>query len=102
MHINEQLTDFAIFIFTGTEIDFMAADNGFLGVAFATIWQTVTRGNKTFDDFFNDTCCLRCGWCLHDLFDLFQILIINKGSGKRLAELGAVTIKRIGLDAETP
>ena len=102
VHINEQFTKFAVFIFAGAQVDLMTADHSLLGVAFAAMRQTVTGGDITLNDFLDDLRGLGGGWRFHQVFNIIDILIIDQGGGERLAEFRAVTVKRVGFDAQTP
>ena len=39
MHIEEDFADGAVLVFAGAEIEFMAADGGFLRVSLSSLWQ---------------------------------------------------------------
>ncbi len=59
VHVDEDLTEAAVAIFSGAEIDLVAADAGFLGVAFAPVRQALASlgaFDEPFDDLLTDDC----------------------------------------------
>ena len=85
MHINEYFSNTAIFIFTGPEIDLMAADGRLLGVSLAAMGRPFAFGAP--DDLlynpFGDDLGLFDGrrlgdGCTNDLYVVFQVGIIEK------------------------
>jgi hypothetical protein len=55
VHVDEDFAKFAVFIFTGAQIDLVSADGGLLGIPLAARRQrTTVATNDAFDDFFDD------------------------------------------------
>ena len=60
VHIDENFTQPAIFIFTSTQIHLMTANAGFLCIAFASVWQAlaiIVTDNPLNDFFYQLWCC---------------------------------------------
>ena len=53
MHVDKDLADLTVFIFTGVKIDLVAADSGLLDIALTTIRQ-LTANAIAFDDPLNN------------------------------------------------
>jgi len=60
VHVDEDLTEAAVAIFAGAEIDLAAANAGFLGIAFAPVRQALAS-LRPFDEPFNDLLTDDCG-----------------------------------------
>ncbi len=51
MHVDENFPELAVVVFAGADIDLMAADDGFLGVALTAVGQALTFAlHDAFDD----------------------------------------------------
>ena len=95
MHIDENLTDLAILVFTGPQIDLMAADRGFLRVALAAIRQAGARRrpfDHPFDDAFGQDRRLHRGRGIGDFLQAFQIVVIDQRRRQRLRQFRAITV----------
>ena len=52
VHVHKDFAEGAVLIVSGAQVEFMPADDGFLRVAFAAVWQAATFGKVAVDDFF--------------------------------------------------
>ena len=113
VHVDEDFADAAILVFAGAQIDLVATDHGLLGIALATVGQTLALAGAlhlhALDDLLDDALGqmrgLGGGGHGHQRLDaiLFLLAIIFDELGvEGLGELGAIAIKRVGLEAEAP
>ena len=101
VHVDEDFTEFAVFIFTGTQVNLVTANGGLLGVAFAAARKgTTVATDDAFDDFFDNL--LRCCRCLGGGWLISVIVFFNQGGAERLAEFRAITIQRVCFHPKTP
>ena len=108
MHVDEDLAQLAIVIFTGAEIDLMAAHHRLLCVALAAIGQLQARTlalHYPLDDFFDhcfDPGRDRLGH--QRLGHVVGVLVVigQELRRERLRQLGAVAVERVGLDGQLP
>ncbi len=107
----KDLADAAVDIFAGAQIDLVAADHGFLGIAFAAVGQFFALAHALdplhhpFDDAFGDL--RRAGRMAlgQKGFERVLVLLLVIGDElriERLRQFRAVAVKRIGLDREAP
>src|SRR5690606_16946038 len=101
------LAERAVLVLAGPEIDLVAADDGLLGIALAPLRQLLAvRAHEFLDDDLLDDLLGEYGGLLlrravaEDFLRL--LVILDEGRGQRLAELRAVAVERVGLDAEAP
>ena len=106
MHVDEDLAQLTIGIFTGAQIDLVTANDGLLGVPLAPLGQLFTAtGDFLDDDLLDDLLGDDSGLFLRRTgFEDFQrlVIILDQRRCQRLAELRAVTIQRVGLDPQFP
>ena len=105
VHVDEDLAQPPVAIFAGAQIHLVAADDGLLGIALATFRQLFAVGADDLldDHLFHDLFGQHGGLFLHGTRgeDFFGFLVIFDQRGReRLAELGAIAIKRVGLDPQ--
>ncbi|CCC97391.1 protein of unknown function [Azospirillum baldaniorum] len=109
VHVDEDLADAAVLILAGAQVDLVAADGRLLGVALAAVRQALALGALALDDALHDLLDDALGHHLSaggvrrldDLLDRV-LLVVQQGGGERLAQLGAVAVQRVGLDAQAP
>ncbi len=108
MHVDENFAQTPVFIFASVQINLVPADDGLLRVAFAAMRKffAFLRAHplhQFFDDAFGHNGCA-LGLRLGDegFFFVFLVVDFQNLAGQRLAQLGAITIKRIGLQPQLP
>ena len=110
MHVDEDLTETAVIVFAGANIDLVAADHRLLGVALATVRHFLAGADHgdAFDDLLDDLFRDLSGARRHRLVVIGVqrvVLILVIGDElrvQRLRELGAVAIERVGLQRQLP
>ena len=107
MHVDEDLAKRAVFVFAGAQVDLVAAHDRLLGIALAAFRHLLTVAADQFldhhllDHLLGQHMGLldrRAG--LQDLGGL--VVILDQGGRERLAQLRAVAVERVGLDAQAP
>ena len=78
MHVDEDFTQLAVFIFACAQIDLVTANNRFLGVALATVWQAAAFTACTFDDALNNAFCGDGAWCVCNLLRQLSFVIYKR------------------------
>ena len=104
MHVDEDLAQGPVLVFAGAQIDLVAADHGFLGIAPAPVHQFLALRADLLDDHLLDDLVGQDGGALSrgGLQQFLLGLLVDQRGRQRLAELGAVAVECVGLHAETP
>ena len=111
VHVDEDLADAAVLIFAGAQIDLVAADHGFLGIALAAVGQLFALAaaldalDDPLDDALGDLRRARRLVLRDESLDRVVLVLVVIGDElrvERLRQFGAVAIERIGLEREAP
>ena len=106
VHINEDLTQIAVFILAGAQVDLVAANDGFLGVALAPLGHLFTATGDFLDDDLLDhllrqhNCLLVVGAGLQGFGGL--VIVLNQGGCQWLRQLRSITVQRVGFHPQRP
>src|SRR5262249_46118452 len=105
VHVDEDLADAAVLVLAGAQIHLVTADDRLLGITLAPLRKALATGpHFALDDAFdnalgNDRRARR----RREVGEIVVGGVLAQGHGRQwLRQLGAVAIKRIGLEAELP
>ena len=84
VHVHKNFTQCTVFIFSGPQVQFMTADQGFLGVAVSAEGHTPALGDVAVDDLF---CDLDGGRMSKTFLKFVFLLIPNIRTGTRVQRL---------------
>ena len=105
VHVDEDLAEAAVLVLAAPEVDLVAADPGFLGVALAPARQAVTLqpGHHPLDDPLGDELGARRRRPFGEFVgEGVHVLDVEQRGGQRLRQLRSVAVERRRLQSQTP